>query len=304
MAGFRLGQLSITKILEMESDAPMAWAFPEVSAEDLQRLKRWYWSDELAADPAQAAVRLSIHSFVLRSEGQTILIDSCNGNDKSRSVPFADQLQTAYLDNLAAAGVRPQQVDLVLCTHLHCDHVGWNTRLENGRWVPTFPNARYLFGRRDYEFFSVQQHEQLHKEAFEDSILPIVEAGLADMVESDHVVQREIGDGVWLEDAHGHSPGCCVVHAQRGGERALFTGDVFHHPIQFIRPNMPFFADEDSAQAVITRNRLFNEHADTSTIIFPAHFTRSSAGRIRRDGDAFQFEFLEPDADEPQIVGT
>jgi glyoxylase-like metal-dependent hydrolase (beta-lactamase superfamily II) len=174
------------------------------------------------------------------------------------------------------------------------DHVGWNTRLENGQWVPTFPNARYVFGRRDYEFFSKQTHEAHHREAYLDSIMPIVDAGLADIVESDHCVHREIEDGVWLQDATGHSAGCVVVNAQRGGMQAAFAGDVVHHPIQMVRPDTPFFADEDPALACVTRERLFNQWADSGAVVYPAHFPDEPAGRIHRVRGHFRYEFLNP----------
>jgi glyoxylase-like metal-dependent hydrolase (beta-lactamase superfamily II) len=292
MRDLELGKLKIKKVFESDGALPFSMALPEASAEDFARLKRWYWSDELSLDPAQALFKLSMHSFVLQVDGMNIMIDTCNGNDKSRSVPFADKLQTPYLANLAAAGLSPEDIHLVMCTHLHSDHVGWNTRLENGRWTPTFPNARYLFGERDYAFFSTQTHEEFHREAFYDSVLPIVEAGRAVMIDSDAVVHREIGDGVWLEDAAGHSPGCCVIHAERGGRRALFTGDVFHHPIQLVRPDLPFFGDEDTVRAGVTRRRIMNEHADSDAVFFPAHFTGTSAGHIKRDGESFSYEFL------------
>jgi glyoxylase-like metal-dependent hydrolase (beta-lactamase superfamily II) len=293
MRDVELGKMTVKKIFESSGGLPFSLVLPGASSSDLAALKRWYWSDELALDPTNASFNISIHSYLLQVDGRNILIDTCNGNDKTRSVPFANKLQSAYLANLAAAHLCPEDIDLVLCTHLHCDHVGWNTRLDSGRWVPTFPKARYMFSRRDYDFFGTQMQEALHREAFEDSVLPIVEAGLADMVESDAVVHRIIGDGVWLGDAAGHSPGCVVVHAERGGSSALFSGDVFHHPIQLVRPDLHFFADENPAQAAAVRHRLMAAYADCDTIFFPAHFDGESAGRIKRDGSTFRYEFLD-----------
>ena len=292
MRTISLGGITIDKVFEMQADMPIRMAFSDLSREDLAGLRRWYDSDELTDDPETALIRISVHSYVLRSGGMNILVDSCNGNDKTRSVPFAHQLNTPYLELLAAQGLRPQDINLVLCTHLHGDHVGWNTRLENGRWVPTFPNARYLFTRRDHDFYATQQHEALHREAYDDSILPVISAGLADLVDADHLVQHQIGDGVWLQPAHGHSPGSVTIHAQRGGREAVFSGDAFHHPVQLVRPSMHFFADEDPVEAAQTRARLFDLHADADTVIFPAHFPGRSAGQIRRDGSAYRFEFL------------
>lgn len=289
----RVGTMRVRKLFESDGALPLPMVLPGVTADDLRTLRGWYWSDELHEEPEQAQFKLSIHSYILHIDGLNVLIDSCNGNDKTRSVPFADHLQTPYLADLQAMGLAPESIDVVLCTHLHCDHVGWNTRLENGRWVPTFPNARYIFTRRDYELFSTEHAEELHREAFADSVLPVVEAGFAELVENDHVVHREIGDGIWLEDAHGHSPGSVAVHAERGGGHALFSGDCFHHPIQLVRPDLAFFSDEDPAQASATRGALMAAHADRPTIIFPAHFGGRSAGRVLRDGPAYRFEFVE-----------
>src|SRR6185312_3605205 len=172
-------------------------------------------------------------------------------------------------------GLRPEDIHLVMCTHLHFDHVGWNTRLQNGRWVPTFPNARYLFGKRDIEFFSAQRHEATHREAFEDSVAPILDAGRADIVDVGARVHREIGDGVWLEDASGHSPGNLCVIAECGAERAVFSG-------------------EDPSKASATRHRLLDQYADSGAVFFPAHFTGTSAGCIERQRQGgLRYRFLQ-----------
>lgn len=292
MKDVKLGELHISRVQEGQSPMPLSIAFQGVEPGDLRRLRQWYWDDVLSETPADASLLLSVHSFVLRVDGLNILIDSCNGNHKQRSLPFVHMLETDYLKRLERAGLRPEDIDLVMCTHLHADHVGWNTRLDNGQWVPTFPNARYLFGRVDYEFFSRQTHEAFHREAFEDSVLPVVAAGKAEFVEGDALVHREIGDGIWLEAASGHSPGNLCIHAERGGERAIFSGDCFHHPIQLVRPDLHFFADESGPDAAAVRQRLFADHADTGAVFFPAHFAGRTAGRVQRDGDAFRFDFL------------
>jgi glyoxylase-like metal-dependent hydrolase (beta-lactamase superfamily II) len=288
-----LGRLSVSRIYESDAVIPLATALPSITAEDLAQLKRWYWDAELADLPSAAGMRISVHSFVLRIDGRNILVDTCCGNDKRRSLPPVSMQRYPYLENLAQAGLRPEDIDLVMCTHLHFDHVGWNTRLQDGTWVPTFPKARYLFGRRDLEFFSGQRHEALHREAFDDSVAPILDAGLAEIVDADSLIHREIGDGIWLEDASGHSPGNLCVIAECGGSRAIFSGDCFHHPIQVVRPDAAFFADENPAQASATRRRLLEQHADTDTIFFPAHFTGSTAGRVERlAAGLLRFSFL------------
>jgi glyoxylase-like metal-dependent hydrolase (beta-lactamase superfamily II) len=240
-------------------------------------------------------MRISVHSFVLRAGGRNILIDTCCGNDKKRSLPPVNMQHWPYLENLARAGLRPEDIDLVMCTHLHFDHVGWNTQLRDGMWVPTFPKARYLFGRRDFEFFSSQRHEALHREAFDDSVAPILDAGLAELVDADSRIPLEIGDGISLEDASGHSPGNLCVIAECGGTRAIFSGDCFHHPIQLVRPDAAFFADENPIQASATRRRLLERYADSDAIFFPAHFTGATAGRVERfDAGLLRFRFLQP----------
>jgi glyoxylase-like metal-dependent hydrolase (beta-lactamase superfamily II) len=287
-----IGSLVVREVFESDGALPMSMALPGVTREDLASLRQWYWSDELSADPAEAHFKITVRSYLLQVDGLNILIDACNGNDKQRSIPLAHNLQTAYLQHLAQAGVRPQDIHLVLCTHLHADHVGWNTRLENGRWVPTFANARYVFSRRDYEFYSKQTHEAFHREAYLDSVLPVVEAGLADIVESNSAVHREIEDGVWLEDAAGHSPGSCIVNARRNGSLAAFTGDAFHHPVQLVRPDLHMFADEDPVRAAAVRKGLLDRYADSDTVVFPAHFCGEPAGHVRRAEPHFRYEAL------------
>jgi glyoxylase-like metal-dependent hydrolase (beta-lactamase superfamily II) len=288
-----LGRLSIARVYEGDGVIPLSVALPSITAQDLSRLRNWYWDADLADEPAQANVRISVHSFVLRVDGRNILVDTCCGNDNQRSLPPVNQLQTAYIENLARTGLRPEDIHVVMCTHLHFDHVGWNTRLRDGRWVPTFPNARYLFGRRDLEFFRTQTHEATHREAFADSVAPILDAGLADIIDADTRIHREIGDGIWLEDVSGHSPGNLCVIAECGDGRAIFSGDCFHHPIQIVRPDAEFFADESPVQASATRRRLLEEYANTASLFFPAHFTGTTAGRVERDREGhLRFRFV------------
>jgi glyoxylase-like metal-dependent hydrolase (beta-lactamase superfamily II) len=290
----QLGRMTVNKVMEMESGLPLPLIFPDITAADIARAKRWYDDSTLTDDPQTSSIHLSMHSFVIQLGGQNILVDTCNGNHKDRSLPSVHMLNTPYLENLAAAGFRPEDIHMVLCTHLHVDHIGWNTRLENGRWVPTFPNARYIFGRRDYEFFSSEAGDELHRNAHLDSVLPVVEAGLAEIIdlESPTAVQHEIGDGIWLEPAFGHSPGSCLVKAQAGGDEALFWGDMVHHPIQMVRPELTLPFDDDQELAAKVRRNVLDSIVDSSTMCFPAHFRGSSAGHVRSDGDVFRYEFV------------
>lgn len=291
---FRFGELTVRKIFELDSIfVPLRMAFPEVSAADLQRLRSWYWNSLLQDEPEKAQQEMYLHSYVLQTGGKNILIDTCCGNQKDRSLPFFHQLNTPYMQNLHAAGLTPEAIDVVMCTHLHFDHVGWNTRLENGKWVPTFPNARYLFTRADFEYFDRNRTDPLYGPAFIDSILPILEHGQAELVETDHVLEHEIQGNVWLEGAPGHSPGSSMIHARAGATSLLFSGDTFHHPIQLACPELKFFGDDDAALACETRRAVFAKHADKGTVFFPAHFGHTSGGRVRAHEGSFRYDFLD-----------
>ena len=294
MKPIELGRMRIHKVHEIDSPVPLLSQLPGTTAEDMKRLLGWYdQPDEVNADPATSFMTFSIHSWVIELDGKTILIDTCDGNHKNRSLEAVHQLDSDYLGNLRRAGFAPEDIDLVMCTHLHFDHVGWNTRLDNGKWVPTFPNARYVFGRRDFEYFKADPDgEALHNAAFVDSIVPVMEAGQGDIVEEDSVAHREIGNGVWLEPAFGHSPGCCTVNAQADGPPGIFWGDVIHHPVQLIRHDLPFAFDTDGATACEVRKATMERLADSDTLCFPAHFRRTSAGYVKRDGDAFRYEWI------------
>ena len=296
MKPIELGRMRIHKVHEMDSPVPLLSQLPGTTPDDMKRLLTWYdQPDEVNADPETSFMTFSVHSWVIEIDGKTILVDTCCGNHKDREpLPEVHQLNTDYLGNLRRAGFAPEDIDMVMCTHLHFDHVGWNTRLENGKWVPTFPNARYVFGKRDFEYFKENpEGEALHNMAFLDSIVPVMEAGQGDLVDEDSIAHREIGDGVWLEPAYGHSPGCCTINAQADGPAGIFWGDVIHHPVQLIRHDLPFAFDTDGATACEVRKATMERLADTDTMCFPAHFRRSSAGYVKRDGDAFRYEWID-----------
>lgn len=295
MKPIELGRMRVHKVHEMDSPVPLLSQLPGTTADDLKRLRTWYEQpDEITADPETSFMTFSVHSWVIEIDGRTILVDSCCGNDKDRALPEVHRLDTDYLGNLRRAGFAPEDIDMVMCTHLHFDHIGWNTKLENGRWVPTFPNARYVFGKRDFEYFKANpEGEELHNAAFLDSIVPVMEAGQGDLVDEDAIAHREIGNGVWLEPAFGHSPGCCTINAQADGPPGVFWGDVIHHPVQLIRHDLPFAFDADGAAACKVRKATMERLADSDTLCFPAHFRRTSAGHVRRDGDAFRYEWID-----------
>ena len=242
-------------------------------------------------DPATGKLVFSFHSFVVRTGHHTILIDSCLGNDKERPTrPQFHRLRSPFLADLARAGVAPEDVDYVLCTHLHWDHVGWNTRLDNGRWVPTFPNARYVMARREFEHWQAFQQrgeDSPHRLAFEDSVLPVVRTGQSVLVDDDYALD----DGFWFEAAPGHTPGNVVIHARSRAERAVFLGDILHHQFQLMQPQWSTAACTDRELSRRTRMRLIEEHAASGTRLLPGHFPAPTVGRIVRRGNDYRYAF-------------
>jgi glyoxylase-like metal-dependent hydrolase (beta-lactamase superfamily II) len=292
----KVGNVEIHKVSEIDKMAMDAnWLFPSIDRELVAGQRSWLGPDFI--EPVELKLYLSFHSYVIKTRHHTILVDTCNGNHKQRpSMPAWTNLQLPYLENLAAIGVKPEDVDFVMCTHLHTDHVGWNTRLENGRWVPTFPRARYLMGRVEYEHFH-QLHQSnpstpVNRGSFVDSVLPVVESGQAVFVEMDHVMEHEVGQDVWLSPACGHTPGHVFVHVgQEARDHTVLTGDVIHHPVQFSDPHLSNLADFDAQQAYETRVGLMRRYADTSTKVLTGHFPSPTAGRIVSHGDEFRFAF-------------
>jgi glyoxylase-like metal-dependent hydrolase (beta-lactamase superfamily II) len=197
-----------------------------------------------------------------------------------------DGLSTNFLQDLTAAGYSPESIDVVVCTHLHIDHVGWNTRLVDGRWLPTFPNARYLISRAEYEHWSQQQEDALHRKVFADSVQPVWDAGLVDLVPTDHVLCPE----VLLVPTPGHTPGHVSVRICSAGQQAVITGDFIHHPFQFARPEWSARIDHDSHQSVLTRREAFSRFIADNVLVIGTHFNNPSAGHVRSDSDSFRFE--------------
>jgi glyoxylase-like metal-dependent hydrolase (beta-lactamase superfamily II) len=293
----QIGSILVHKVVEFENLPLSANSiFTDCRPEMLARGREWLDTRFIARDSDD--IYLSFHSFVIQSGGRNILVDGCHGNGKKRDGAFAyyNDLNTDYLGNLARCGLRPDDIDIVLCTHLHFDHVGWNTKLENGRWVPTFPNARYLMSKVDFDHFgrvAPDSHEAMHLASYQDSVLPVVEAGQVDFVAMDRTSDHDLGPDLWLEAAPGHTLGSVVLHARNEAGGALFSGDVWHHPLQFAEPSLSIFVEQDVAMGAATRRRLIEGCVDTNTLLMAAHFPAPTAGRVVSHGDAFRFQLTE-----------
>lgn len=263
--------------------------FPNWNPAVLEETRDWLGP---VIDPATGQMILSFHAFVLRTARHTIVVDTCMGNDKERPLrPVGHRRSTDFTASLAQAGVRPEEVDFVLCTHLHWDHVGWNTQLQDGRWVPTFPNARYVIARREYEHMDAlhaRGDQSMHGAAFVDSVQPIVRAERALLVDDNYALE----DGVWLEPCPGHTPGNVVINIRSQGKRGVFPGDVLHSPIQVARPQWSSRACDDPAMASVSRRQFVEQHAETGNVVMPGHFLAPSAGRIVRRGASFAYQSL------------
>ncbi len=254
------------------------------------------WLDERFIEPGTGRFILSHHSYVVRTPRWTAIVDTCCGNHKERpGAPFWHRLNQPYLENMQALGVHPDEVDFVMCTHLHVDHVGWNTRLVDGSWVPTFPRARYLMGRTEYEHWD-QQHRlnpgrNINRGSFVDSVLPVVATGQAEFVSTDHCVFDDREATLRFVPAPGHTIGNTMIDLKAGHDHAVMSGDVIHHPIQCAAPWLSNAADFDREAALATRLKLLEQLADTPSFLLAAHFPAPTAGKVVSNGTAFRFDF-------------
>lgn len=283
MRKWKIGDVTVTKIVELETVGGAGWILPDAKPEacrDIEWLKPEFMDEE-------GELKFSVHALVVEAPDCTIVVDTCVGNEKDR-MPYKDwhMLQTAFLDDFASAGFDRNAINRVLCTHLHVDHVGWNTMLVHGKWVPTFPNARYLIAKDEYEYFSRTDIEKFNQQVVADSVTPVMEAGLMDLVETNHRVCEQVD----LVPTIGHTPGHVSIRIRSQGKEALITGDFVHHPCQLARLDWGSAADLDAVGADATRRRVFEEYAESPTLIIGTHFAGVTAGHIVRDGDAYRLE--------------
>lgn len=280
---WRIGDVTVTKVVELEATGGSRFLLPQATPEVIREIKWLYphFADE------NGRLRMSIHSLVVECGGQRIIVDTCLGNHKQhRKIPHWNDRDGPFLADLAAAGFPPESIDTVLCTHLHVDHVGWNTKLVDGKWVPTFPNATYLMGRQEYDHWLSATTREDMKFVMGDSVIPIVEAGRAQLVDADHRISPEIS----LVPTVGHTPGHVSVLIESKGESALITGDFMHHPCQIAHPEWDTTADSDKEQGIRTRRIMFERLAGTPCLVIGTHFAGATAGKIRRDGDTYRLE--------------
>ncbi|WP_433662368.1 MBL fold metallo-hydrolase [Nocardia sp. CA-128927] len=287
-----LGDVTVTRISEFYGSVEMSpdQFFPDSPDgawdEHHGLLAPDFWN------PDTGECQSALQTWLLRSEGRTILVDTGVGNHKDRPyAPVWSRLDTTYLDNLAAADVRPEDVDLVINTHLHIDHVGWNTRLDGRTWVPTFPNATYLMPLRDFDFWDpANGHETVfgrgNQNVFEDSVVPVHQAGLAELWDGSYRIDKNLR----LDLAPGHTPGSSVLTLESGTDRALFVGDLLHTPLQIVEPETNSCFCEDPAEARATRHKLLGHAAEDNALVFPAHFGGQGAVEIERSGSKFRIK--------------
>ncbi len=281
MNRWKIGDVTITRIVEMETTSKATFVLKDGSPENIRSVP---WLRPHFANP-DGKVIMSVHAFVIESPGHRMIVDTCIGNDKRRAFPGWNMLQLPFLADLEKAGFARDSIDRVLCTHLHVDHVGWNTMLVDGKWKPTFPRARYLIGRKEWEHWS-KASEPDTRDLLDDSVRPVFDAGLAELVESD----ASITDEIRLEPTPGHTPGHHSVRISSRGQEAVITGDLMHHPVQMAHPEWGSHFDSDFNEAIATRRAFLERYGDQPILVLGTHFATPSAGRIVRDGNAWRLE--------------
>ena len=280
MLKWTIGDVTVSAVLELEVAVPAGMMLPASTPAELEQIG---WAAPFRTESGD--LRLAIQALLVRTPDRKIVVDTCMGNDKTRSSAAGHMLSTDLLQRLEAEGFGRQDVDTVLCTHLHIDHVGWNTMLEAGRWVPTFPQARYLMARTEFEHWRGRD-EGDSATIFADSVQPVFDAGLVDLVEPDYRICPEVR----LTPTPGHTPGHVSVAIESRGARALITGDFLHSPVQMARPDWGAFVDFDQAASEATRRRVLAEVAGEPVLVIGTHFPAPTAGRVVREGDAFRLE--------------
>lgn len=268
---WQVGAVRISRVVELEVTGGTRFILPDATRDACRPIE---WLRPHFMDAAGNLV-MSVHALVVDTGKRRIVVDTCIGNDKERDIPAWRNLQTSFLADLEAAGYAPETIDTVLCTHLHVDHVGWNTRLVDGEWVPTFPNARYLVAEAEWAYW---QRVEAGAPVLADSVRPVMDAGLMDCVATAHRICPEVA----LEPTPGHTPGHVSVYIRSAGREAVITGDAIHHPCQMTRPDWCSPADFDQRAALNTRESLLRHWADAAPLVIGTHFATPTAGYVKR----------------------
>ncbi|MGE0313986.1 MAG: MBL fold metallo-hydrolase [Lautropia sp.] len=284
---WQVGEVTVTRIVELETLGGTHFILPEASR--ARCLKIGWLAPHFMNH--EGRLRMNVQALVVQTPTRRIVVDTCLGNDKrGREVPHWNGLQTGFLQDLADAGLPRESIDTVLCTHLHVDHVGWNTMFVDGKWVPTFPNARYLIAAPEYAHWRARHDAALAagtpSPIFDDSVAPVFDAGLVDLVD----VGYRICDEVRLLPTPGHTPGHVSVEIASGNERALISGDFVHHPCQLAMPQWTASVDDDPSLSTRTRRETLARLAGEGTLLIGTHFAGPTAGRVAADGDAWRLD--------------
>jgi glyoxylase-like metal-dependent hydrolase (beta-lactamase superfamily II) len=278
---WKIGDVKITRVVESEGPWDGTFILPNGTAENVKKESDWLYP---AFSDENGKLRMVIQALVIESQGKRIIVDTCIGNDKVRSNPEWNKLQLPFLQDLQKIACSREAIDRVICTHLHIDHVGWNTTLENDKWVPTFPNAKYLIGGTEWDFFS-RADDPFLKDPVDDSVRPVMAEGMSELVDDGY----RITDEVWLESTPGHTPGHFAVRISSKGQDGVITGDLMHHPIQCRYPEWDDNFDTDGPMAKKTRRAFCERYADSGVLVFGTHFALPSPGKISKTEDSFRF---------------
>ena len=273
MNTWQIGTVKITRVIEMETTGGSRFILPDATRDACKPIG---WMQPHFMD-GQGNLIMSVHALIVDTGKYRIVVDTCIGNDKERNIPTWSHLQADFLQQLTAAGYPRESIDYVLCTHLHVDHVGWNTMLVDGEWLPTFPNARYLIGETEWRYWDANEDESQYGPVLADSVRPVVDAGLVDLVATDHQLCTEVS----LQSTPGHTPGHVSIKIESAGQSALITGDCIHHPVQMTRTDWCSSADYDQSQGRWTRENLLAELVDQDTLVIGTHFATPTAGHVK-----------------------
>ena len=283
MNKWQVGDVTVTRIVEMEMAGGTRFILPQATPDAVAPydwMKPHFVTEE-------GKLVMSVHALIVDTPSARIMVDTCLGNDKQgRAVPVWNDRHEPFLQHMEEAGYPPSSIDMVMCTHLHVDHVGWNTMLKDGKWVPTFPDARYLMARPEFEHWQSQTENEEQTFVFEDSVKPVFDAGLVDLVEMNH----KLCDEVSLVPTTGHTPGHVSVKISSKGKEAIITGDFIHHPCQFAHPEWASSADTDSRGSTATREKMFENLAETAVLVIGTHFATPTAGYVKREGNTYRLD--------------